>query len=31
MVVVVDDVWKRFQLRENRANGISKIKAHSSA
>jgi ABC-2 type transport system ATP-binding protein len=25
MVVVVDDVWKRFQLRENRANGISKM------
>jgi ABC-2 type transport system ATP-binding protein len=25
MVVVVDDVWKRFQLRENRANGISKV------
>jgi ABC-2 type transport system ATP-binding protein len=25
MVVVVDDVWKLFQLRVNRANGISKI------
>ncbi len=25
MVVAVDDVWKRFQLRVNRANGISKI------
>jgi len=25
MIAVVDDVWKQFQLRENRANGISKI------